>query len=383
MFTLGIPLGNLGLQLRATRLQAIAGFDHVADLRLKAADARIGLIQRALRSMDGIARGVVRLTSGLQGKFPGAQSCRGGLEVVVRGFDFVLGAGLFFVRRSLLEIPERILLGLAVRLQRAVLARDFSLAFELLELGAEFAHDVVDTHQILSGVRQPVFGLAASFLVARDTSGLFKINPKLLGLGLDQAIDHALPDDRVATRSKARAEEQIVHVAPADLLVVDEIAAGAVAREDASHGDLGVGAPLADGTPGVVVEHQLHRGARGGLAMPRAAENHVLHGFAPKLGGACLAHHPAHGINNVGFPATVGTDDPHQLTWCRDYGRINKGLESGEFDLGQTHSGFDWTCDRLPQIITQPTQVSGAKALGRTHGDRGQSLISAPNRPRL
>jgi hypothetical protein len=84
--------------------------------------------------------------------------------------------------------------------------------------------------------------------------------------GLDDAADGALADDGVGARPQAGAQEHVLHVAAAHRLVVDVVAAGAVAREHALDGDLGELVPLAAGAVVGVVEHQLHAGAAGGLA---------------------------------------------------------------------------------------------------------------------
>ena len=60
-----------------------------------------------------------------------------------------------------------------------------------------------------------VLGLAAALLVLGDARGLLEEHAQLLGLGLDDARDHALLDDRVGARPEARAEEDVGDVAPA------------------------------------------------------------------------------------------------------------------------------------------------------------------------
>jgi hypothetical protein len=69
--------------------------------------------------------------------------------------------------------------------------------------------------------------------------GLFEEQAQFLGARLDDAADGALADDGVGARAQAGAEEHVLHVAPAHRLVVDVVAAGAVAREHALDGDLG------------------------------------------------------------------------------------------------------------------------------------------------
>ncbi|MNI72646.1 hypothetical protein D3C73_1286000 [compost metagenome] len=120
-------------------------------------------------------------------------------------------------------------------------------------------------------------------------------------------------------------------VATPNLLVIDEIAAGAVPGQDPAHGDFGVGAPLAGGAPFAVVEHHFHRGPGGGLAVARAVENDVLHGLATQFRGLGLAQHPADGVDDVRLSAAVRTHHADQLAGHGNHGGIDEGLEAGEF----------------------------------------------------
>ena len=116
---------------------------------------------------------------------------------------------------------------------------------EALELVAQFQADVLDARQVLARIRQAPFGLLAPLLVLGHAGGFLEEDAQLLGLGLDDARDHPLLDDRVGARPEARAEEQVVDVAAADRNVVDVVRGVAVARQHALDRDLRVLAPLA------------------------------------------------------------------------------------------------------------------------------------------
>ena len=331
MFALGGPLADLLLQLVAARLQAVAGIDHVADFGFQAADLRVGLVQPALGGMHRVAGGVMGLAAGLQRSFARPQAGDGGFQLVL-GLRHLLGLlGAFFARPGFLQEPQRVLLLFTVGLELAVAPGHFGLRLQLFQLAVEFAQDVFDAGQVLARVGQAVFGLAAPFLVARHPGRLFQEHPQFFGARLDQAVDHALADDGVAAGAQAGAQEDVVDVAAADLLVVDEVAAGAVAGQHAAHRDFRVGAPLAGGAPLAVVEHHFHRGPRRRLAVAGAVENDVLHGLAAQFRGLGLAQHPAHGINDVRFSAAIGTHHTHQLAGHGNHGGIDEGLEAGEF----------------------------------------------------
>ena len=228
---------------------------------------------------------------------------------------------------------KHVLRQLQPRLELAVLGCDLRLAVEPLELVAELDPDILDPREILAGVGEPPFGLLAPLLVLGDTRGFLQEDPQLLGLGLDDARDHPLLDDRVGARPQAGAEEKIVDIPAPHRDVVDVVRRIAVARQHALDRELGVLPPLAADAAQAVVEIQLDRRAADRLAVARAVEDDVLHRFAAQRRRLRFAEHPAHGVDDVGLPAAVGADDPDQLARRGNGGRIDERLESGELDL--------------------------------------------------
>ena len=211
------------------------------------------------------------------------------------------------------------------------------LALELAELLVDFLEQVVQPVEVLAGVLDAVFGLAAAFLVLGDAGGLLQEHPQLLRLGLDQARDHALLDDGVATRPEAGAEEDVGDVAAPAPGAVQEIGGGAVARDLAADGDLVVAGVLAGDLAFGVVEGQLDAGVADRLARRRAVEDDVRHGIAAQVLGGGLAHDPAHGVDDVRLAAAVGADDADQFAGDVDRGRVHEGLEPCQLDLGEPH----------------------------------------------
>ena len=53
--------------------------------------------------------------------------------------------------------------------------------------------------------------------------------------------------------------------------------------------------------------------------------------------GRRFAHHPAHGINSVGFTTTIRADDAGQIARKMNRGRVYKRLKSGEFNSAKAH----------------------------------------------
>ncbi len=216
----------------------------------------------------------------------------------------------------------------------------FGLGLEMFEARAQFATDVAKAFQVLLGMADTLLGLAAPLLVAGDPSGLFHEQLEIGGAGLHQPADGALFDDGVTAGPKAGAEEKVGHVLAAALLAVDLVVIGAVAQHFAAHRDLGKAAELA-GYPVVgIVEHQLHRGAAMGAAVDGAVEDDVGHVLAAQMAGGALPQHPAHGVDDVGFAAAVGAHHGGHVGVEFDAGRLDKRLETGEFDQFQTHGGL-------------------------------------------
>ena len=336
------PLRALHRELDQPLLDARAAFDDIADSFFEAADFERGLCERTLRNMQLVAGRVMRLTDRLELGLAVPQLGHARFERGAR-----LGHGLLdrrFDRRriAMLQEPQLVQLQLAGRLQRAVLRRDLGLLLELVEVAVQLAQDVFDAGQVLARVLQPVLGLAAAFLVFRNARGLFEKQAQLFGLAFDDPADRALADDRVGTRAEAGAEKHVLHVAPSHRLVVDVVAAAAVASQHALDGDLGEAVPLAAGAAVLVAERELDAGPAGGFAQARAVEDHVLHRLAAQLAGLALAEHPAHRIHDVRLAATVRPDHADELARQLEVGRLGEGFEAGELDRIQAHSEAGW-----------------------------------------
>ncbi|MNS73814.1 hypothetical protein D3C72_1072660 [compost metagenome] len=236
--------------------------------------------------MHAVRCGIVRGAHGFQLGLDVAQLRGLRFQVDLGLLDGALVAFLLGLRLALAQQPQQVLLFFAIGLQRLEALRDFGLAFQLFQVAAKLAQDVLDAGQVFARIGQAVLGLAAAFLVLGHARGFFQEDAHVIGLGLDDARDHALPDDGVGARAQARAQEDVLDVAPAHRLVVDVVGRGAVAGQHALDRHFGVLAPLAGGAALGVVEHQFHAGPAGLLARGRAVEDDVLHGLAAQFRGA-------------------------------------------------------------------------------------------------
>ena len=333
------PLADLLAQAADALGAALAAVHHKTDFSLQTADFGAGLIQRALGLVDFVTGGVMGLPHLLQIGLRLAQIGGARFQRVGRLRRLGLHPGLFGSGLGALQKPLLLLLARDILLQRLELHRGLGLLFELAEVGAELAQDVLHAGQVLARISNAVFGFAAALFVFGDPGGFFEEQAQLFRARLDDAADGSLADDGVGARAQTRAQKHVLHIAAAHGLVVDEIAGGAVPRERAAHRDLSELAPLpADAVVGVV-KQQFHAGAAGGFALGGAVKNHVLHGLAAQLAGAALAQNPAHRVHDVGFATAIGPDHAHQLPRQLQVRRFGKGLEAGELDGVKAHGG--------------------------------------------
>jgi hypothetical protein len=206
------------------------------------------------------------------------------------------------------------------------------------DLFFDLVTQVVETLEVLPRMANAGLRLAPALLVPGNAGGLFEEHPQLLGPRLDEAGDHALLDDRVATGSEPGAQEQPGDVLAPAARAVEEVGRGAIARHDAPHGNLGVIGILPAHCSIGVVEHELDRGGPHRLASARAVEYDVRHRVAAQMLGGTLAHHPAHGVDDVRLAATVRAYDADEIRGEADGGRVHEGLEAGQLDLAETHA---------------------------------------------
>ena len=331
------PLECLLLQLRQPQLHPAAAFHHIADFGLQLAHFGGGGVQRPLGLGDGFVGRMVALAQGFQLGLGAAQIGHAPFQLGEQAQALHADAGLLGLGLRPLQKPELLLPEGGACQQVFVLNGHRRLLVQPLQVGIEFAQDVFHPQQVVAGVVQAVGGFAAALFVLGHTRRFFQKQAQFFRAAFDDAADGALADDGVGPWPQAGAQKHILHIAAAHQLVVDEVAAGAVAGQHALDGHLGKLAPLATGTVVIVVEHQLHAGPAGGFAGSGAAEDHVLHGLAAQLAGLAFAQHPAHRIHDVGLAAAVGAHYAHQLPGQLEMRGFGKRLEAGEFDGVEAH----------------------------------------------
>ena len=341
---LGFVTPDVGGKLAECRLRlcqigtlALAQLARMLDRLFEARDVRAHLVVVRLYSREAVGAGGVHRTllldGGLGGALRGELTLHGELAFAHRGIMH-FGAAVEVAqaqRQNLGDEPSLLLL------QRLITARGRRLALQVADLFLDLIAHVLQPLEVFARLGDAHLGLLAPLLVTRDAGRLLHEGAHVIGLGIDDARDHALLDDRVAARAEPGAEEQVGDVLAAAAGAVDEVGGSAVPPHLAAQRDLAVArigaADLAVG----VVEDQLDRRAADRLARGRAVEHHIGHAVAAQVLGGELSHHPADRVDDVGFSAAVRPYDTGEIAGEIDVGRIDEGFEAGELDLGQPH----------------------------------------------
>ena len=256
-----------------------------------------------------------------------------------------------------------------------VLVRDVALGLRGLplqrrEAARDLRDDVADAQQVLPRLIHLLLGLLLPGLVLGDAGGLFDQHPAIFGARRDDEPDLSLLDDRVRLGADAGAEEQIGDVLEADLGLVDQVLARAVAEEAARDGDLGVVAVF-DRQPCVgiaVLEGHRDLGHAVRAAVLGAVEDDVLHRAAAEVLRALLAHAPSNRVDDVGFAAAVRADDAHDVGVEVDDRAVHERLEAADFELTDAHRaprGFRHVVSRTvtPRHLGLAAQWTRSKGL--------------------
>ena len=136
--------------------------------------------------------------------------------------------------------------------------------------------------------------------------GLLDQRAPLVGLGGEDLLDPALPDDRVLLAGEPDVREQLDDVRPAHAGAVDEVLALAAAVQPPHDRELGhVERPVAR----LVVEEQLDLAPVGRRLVLRARVEHVVGALGAQLGGAQAPRGPDDRVGDVRLARPVRADD--------------------------------------------------------------------------
>ncbi len=188
---------------------------------------------------------------------------------------------------------------------------------------------------MVSAALQAQFRLMAALMQSGDAGGFFQDGAARQRLLADQQADLALAHEGGRTGARRGVGEENLHIALAHVAAIDAIDAAGLALDAARDFDrveIGVGARrLAVG----IVDEQRDFGDVAGRAPGAAGEDHIVHLAAAHRGGAGLAHHPAHGIEQVRLAAAIGPDHGGEAGLDEQLRRFDEGFEAGKSKPGE------------------------------------------------
>ena len=240
------------------------------------------------------------------------------------------------------------------------------LPLERVTLPLHFEHDVIDADQILPRSLQFQLGRASAGFVLRDPGRLFEQLAPIRGSGTEDLADLPLLDHRVGLDPDSRIHHQILNIAQAADLTVDEIftLAGAVqaapyldvSRDDRRRiqiilfcGDGDMREALLVTPMAVPITPCTRHGRRhlcqiqpnfrrrGRLSRIAPAENDVFHAVATQAFRALLAQHPGNGVDDVALATPVRTDNRRDTAVERQLRTFRKALEARDLEVLETH----------------------------------------------
>src|SRR5690606_24829825 len=210
--------------------------------------------------------------------------------------------------------------------------------------------------------------------------------------------DLSLLDDGVGLHADAGVHQQILHVAQADHVAVDEVLALTRPVQAPRHLDV-AGQDDVGQVRHRLLEFLLDRLARrrlrpharddaaqleldlrGVRRTPRitAGEDDVLHPFAAQAAGALLTQHPGDGIDDVALAAAVWTDDRGDATVEGEVGAVRKALETRYFESLKAHDDRRKTPGSLAITTSSGKLDSHHNMLARTCHWRGSGRAGRP-----
>src|SRR6516225_10901840 len=112
------------------------------------------------------------------------------------------------------------------------------LALQQIHLPRDFIKNVIDARQVQLGVFQTSFGEPFARLELGDAGSLFDDSPSISRLAAENLPDASLLDDGIRLRPESRAHENVLDVAQAAELAIQQVLALTRAEQAPRHCDL-------------------------------------------------------------------------------------------------------------------------------------------------
>ena len=182
----------------------------------------------------------------------------------------------------------------------------FRLPFQTADARLKFGHNVEHAFEVAFGVFQAFERIVTTGAVQAHPGSFFKETAAVIRFEGERSIHQALTEDGVGALAQTRLSEQFVHLAQADLLVVDDVFVVTVTVGDARHRDFReikrqplIGVVEVDGG----LRHACARAVLG------TGEDHVFGLLTAQQGIGLFAQHPAQRVGDVRFSRTVRSDN--------------------------------------------------------------------------
>lgn len=186
---------------------------------------------------------------------------------------------------------------------------------------------VPDTFQLTLRFTPAQFILAYSCCFFQEAAPLFRAP-------IEELLDHPQLDHRVAVRSKAGIQEELLDVSQPAWCSIEPVLALPVAVHAACHNHV---RELYRQHPRGVLHRQRHFRHPRGLECPAPIEDELFERLAAQHRQALLSEHPPKSVHNVALAASVRSDNRRQ-PFGEDQDRpLCKGFEPEQFQPGDEH----------------------------------------------
>src|SRR3954447_12647180 len=194
------------------------------DLLLDVSNFSIDRIKLSLRLVHCITACIMLRTLFFQAYFSSPQARGFSFEEDLQGLDFFFG-GLTLCGCFLFPgIPQEFLRFAQPGFHILEPACDACLFFQARQLLLQFLTNIADPQEVFRSIRQALLGLPPAFTIFRYPGGFFEKYAQLLRLRLNDARDHSLLYDGVATPPDPCTEENVGHIPAAHMNIIDVIA---------------------------------------------------------------------------------------------------------------------------------------------------------------
>ena len=177
----------------------------------------------------------------------------------------------------------------------------------------------------------------AALIQAGNARRLFQNAAAILGLGVDQFGNLALPHQRGRLRAGRGIGKEHLHVARPHVLGIGLVGRSGIARDPPHDLDLVLIVEAGRGQTVGIVDDDRHFGEIARAPGGRAGKDHVFHAAAAHRRGPVFAHDPAQGFQQVRLAAAIGADHAGQPLVDHQIRGVDEAFETIEPKSRKAH----------------------------------------------